>query len=241
MRSVFTIDLPVNNEGIYSDNHEVLKLLRSFGWEPAGIRDLGNDETAKEQKYKESAEVLFRDMPEIAVEEKDYVIFFGFLADTQTKFAVTRTVEGQITFRLLHPVLPRLQSSTRKMVRKIIASRLSDKQLEISNQSIVIYERGFDHIILSGRVIPSAVRETIRTDRKDMLLFVGPLLFLVPLAAGLVLVNPATHRLLGGTLERMSTALLTTSLVSLLGLIQNYYEIRRNRLIAWTFTIDPTA
>ncbi|MCI0563769.1 MAG: hypothetical protein MN733_35290 [Nitrososphaera sp.] len=236
MRSVFTIDLPLNtsNEGDpYPDNTKILSIVRSFGWEPLEIRAL-EDESAKQRRYKELAEKLFQDMPEIAVEEKDDVVFYGYLADDQTKFVITRRVEGQITFRLLHPVLPRLQASTKKMIKKILDSHMGN----ISNQTVVLYERGFDHIILNGRVIPRPLRETIRTDRKDVLLLTVPVVLLTFLLAILLVANLSTFPLIQGTVERLSTALITTALVSMVGLIQTYWEISRNRLISWNFVSE---
>jgi hypothetical protein len=38
---------------------------------------------------------------------------------------------------------------------------------------------------------------------------------------------------IGGTLERLSTALITTALVSTLSLFETYMEIYRNRIIVW--------
>jgi hypothetical protein len=242
MRAVFTVDIPVDREGHFSADKEVLDLVRSFGWEPIEVRKYGDDEAAKQIRYKEMADELFTQMPEIANEEKDNAIFFGYIADDQTKFVITRRVEGQITFRLLHPNLPRLQSSTEKAVKKILnAPFVGTKSLRVSNQSVVIYERGFEHIILSGRVIPSPFRETFRSDRKDLILFIFPLIIDVPLMLTLPFVDATAHRLISGTLERSSTALLTTSLVSALGLLQTYLEINRNHIIAWNFTNDSRA
>jgi hypothetical protein len=41
------------------------------------------------------------------------------------------------------------------------------------------------------------------------------------------------HTFTAGTMERMSTALLTTALVSSLNLCETYLEIYRNRVIVW--------
>jgi hypothetical protein len=240
MRTTFTIEFPTldGKEISFPDNKDVLEMVRSFGWEPMEIKALGEDEALKEKKYKEFAENLFKDMPEIANEEKDNVIFYGFIAADQSKFVITRRVEGQVTFRLLHPVLPRLQASTEKIVRKILAGRVDGRPIKIVNQSVLLYERGFDHIIMSGRVIPSPYRETISSDRKDVLLFLGPILLEIPTFYALNFLDPVAHKIFFGTAERVSTALLTTALVSFLGLLQTYLEIRRHHLIAWNLIND---
>jgi hypothetical protein len=238
MRSVFTVNLPASTDGKYPSNSDVLSLVRSFGWEPTEVH-LAGDETAKEQKYKELAENIFHSMPEIAAAEKDFVIFYGYFADDQTRFVITRVVEGQITFRLLHPELPRLQSSTEKMVRNIITSRIHDKILVVSNHTIRVYERGYDEIIMKGRVIPNAWREAVKTDRKDVLLAIGAFVVGFITLAG-ILSQISNSTLINGTMERMSTAMMTTALVSALGLFQAYWEISRHSIIAWTATNEST-
>lgn len=243
MRSVFTVEIPQNDEGIkYPDTSEIINYIRAFGWEPVEVRSLEND-IEKGKRYKVLAEQLFKDMPEIANEEKNDVIFFGYLSDDQTKFVITRRVEGQITFRLLHPDLPRLQLSSARMIKKIINSRFNNKPLGISNQSIVIYERGFDRIILNGRVIPNAGKETYRVNKKDTLLFLIPIALFAITIPVIQFINSfsSPNQLVLGTLERFNTALLTTSVVSFLGLVQTFLEIRNNRLIAWNFLSLPTS
>jgi hypothetical protein len=177
-------------------------------------------------------------MPEIANEEKDDVLFYGYVADDQTKLIVTRRVQGQITFRLLHEELPRLQASTEKVVRRVLGSSLGEPGATIANERIDVYERNQNHIIITGRVIPRPLKETIRSNVKDSLLFVVPVLLALPIFVYLSSTTAAqtTATLSHGTLERLSTALLTTSLVSALSLFERYLYIRRNRLIDWTVT-----
>jgi len=187
-------------------------------------------------------------MPEVAAAEKNDVVFFGYVADDQTKFVVTRAVENQITFRLPHPVLPRLQASAKKIVRRILVAKFLEQSLVVGNSRIVVYERGYDDIIITGRVISHPLRETRRTSTKDLLLTIVPLLLLVPLTVLLIVApsaitaQPTTSALatplIHGTLERMSTALLTTALVSGLGLLTTYYDIKKNRSIAWDVARD---
>jgi hypothetical protein len=99
---------------------------------------------------------------------------------------------------------------------------------------IVIYEQGNDYIILSGRVIPNPLLETFRSDRKSVLLTLIPLLIFCIIAAFVLFgVNTENFGCLGGTLERLSTALMTTTLVSGLSLFETYLEIYRNRIIVW--------
>src|SRR6185437_8521059 len=57
--------------------------------------------------YRNLAEVLFREMPEVAAAERKAVLYVGYVNSGQTPFLVTRMVPSQVTFRLLHRELPR--------------------------------------------------------------------------------------------------------------------------------------
>jgi hypothetical protein len=232
MRAVFTVDLPLNQENKYPANLQIVELMRSFGWEPMDICVM-EDEAAKCQKYQELGEPLFQHMPATAVAKTEDVIFCGYLSDDYTRFVIIRLVNGQLTFRLTNTVLVRLQKSTEKIVRKLLQAQLNGGSFQVSNQSVVIYEQGNDYVVMSGRVIPSPLSETLRKDKKSVLLIVVPLIifsFLASIVNGLDLSN---YTFTAGTMERMSTALLTTALVSSLSLCETYLEIYRNRIIVW--------
>jgi hypothetical protein len=206
--------------------------MRSFGWEPMEVCGL-EDEAVKCQKYQELGELLFQHMPATAVAKTDDVIFCGYLSDDYTRFVVLRLVNGQITFRLNNIMLVRLQKSTEKIVSKLLQARLDGGALQVSNQSVVIYEQGNDYVVLNGRVIPNPLRETLRKDKKSVLLVLVPLIVFTFLASIVNSIDMGGHTFTAGTMERMSTALLTTALVSSLSLFETYLEIYRNRIIVW--------
>jgi len=207
-----------------------------------------SSEEGLQSHYKRLAVPLFADMPEVAAAEGHYVTFLGYISDDQTLFVITSMVPGQITFRLLHRELPRLQASTEKMLRKVLSSRLGDthgwfsrgRPMHVSNPIITVYERKFDHVIVTGRAITNAFAETLRSNRKDVTLFLVPLLLVVPVIYLLLThASGAPSISLGDILLRQgSTALLTTSLVSALGLLTTWREIKRHRLIEWTVAVD---
>ena len=206
--------------------------MRSFGWEPIDICNL-EDEAAKGKKYQELGEPLFQHMPATAVAKINDVIFCGYLSDDYTRFIIIRLVNGQITFRLTNTVLSRLQKSTEKIVRKLLHARLNGGLFQVSNQTVVIYEQGNDYVVLNGRVIPDPLRETLQQDRKSVLLAVISLVIFIFLAAIITGLGPVNHAFMEGTMERLSTALLTTALISSLNLGETYLEIYRNRIIVW--------
>jgi hypothetical protein len=232
MRAVFTVDIPSIGHAKFPNNQEIINELRTHGWENVEVSEL--DESQQTAKYKELAIHLLEQMPEIRkTEEANQVIYYGELQDDKTKFVVTRVVQGQMTFRLLHPNLARLQRSTEKIISKLINSRLGDTQFNISNDLVLVYERGFEDVIIEGRVISKPFREATKTNRRDVLLVLGSILILVPTIIGLFFYSSAENRIIGGTLESLSTALITTIIVSALGFFQTYYEIMREKLIHW--------
>jgi hypothetical protein len=233
MRAVFTVDLPLIDEQGYPTDQQIVELVRSYGWEPVEVCTL-MDEEAKLQKCRELATYLFEDMPPGAASRLEHVLTYGYLSDDYTRFVVIRLVDGQITFRLANTVLGRLQTSTAKVIRKILKSQINGQPLRVCNQSVVVYERGNDFIVLSGRVIPNPLKETFRSDRKSVLI-AGVALFIFLIVISLLLsgMDSSANRLLGGTLERISTAMLTAALVSTLNLTETYLEIYRNKVVVW--------
>jgi hypothetical protein len=177
---------------------------------------------------------LFDEMPEVAAAERSATVFLGYIANDQTIFVVTRMVKRQVTFRLLHRQLPKLQSSTVRMIEMLLPAAIDNKHpIRLSSKLVSVYERHFDHVIITGRVITDPFRETWRSNFKDALLVIVPTFLLLPTFASLYYAHPA-DTLLYGTLERLSTALITAALVSALGLYTAWREIRRHKLIDWS-------
>src|SRR6185436_18455738 len=119
----FTVDLPLDNDQHYPTDQQIIELVRSFGWEPVEVCAL-MDETAKLEKCRELATYLFEDMPPGSMSRLEHVLTYGCLSDDYTRFVVIRLVDGQITCRLTNTGLGRLQTSTTKVVKKILRALL---------------------------------------------------------------------------------------------------------------------
>jgi hypothetical protein len=238
MRSVFTVEIPAISLEKYPTTEDFLRRVRIFGWDNITYKDLPEED--RQRCYREQAKEIWDDktFPEITDQERDFLIFYGILQDTQTKFMITRVNEGQATFRLLHPDLSRLQSSTTDMIRKLISSTGNEPPLKISRNRVTIFERGYDHRIIQGRVIVNHLREAWRVDQRNLLLASIGFLLTVPSLAALLIVSSETSRIAGGTLERLSTAFISTTVVSLIGFLQTYLEIRNKKLVDWVVTSD---
>lgn len=240
MRSVFTVELPSEKDGGFPTDGELLKMIRLFGWEPREASNFDDDKT-KLEIYTKLAEKhkLFDKMPEIANEEKDYLVFFGYIAENQVKFIITRPIDGEITFRLIHEELRRLQTSTEKVIRKLLLQELKGSKLNISNQRIDIYEKDFNHIIIFGRVIPSPRKETIKITRKETILTIVPLCIAFPLVLFLTShLSAEANKILVGNIDRSVTVLITTSIISALTILSVYWNIRKNLIIAWSIKAE---
>lgn len=195
------------------------------------------DSNPRKPLYTALAAKLFRDMPEVAAAEKDHVIFYGYISDSQTEFVVTRMVSRQLVFRLLHPELSRLKAATQKIVKELSEDDGNNEQirLSISDEIVDVYEKGHDHVIIKGRIIGpklrARLRETLRLNYKDFMVSAAFLiLFLITLFA-LSRVDPKDT--LHAHLERFSTGFITTFFVSLFGLGTTYWSVSRNQVIAW--------
>ena len=66
-------------------------------------------------------------MPEVAKHEINDVIYAGYLSADQTNFVVTRSSEGEMTFRLMQPELQKLIQATERIIRAVEQQHLSSK------------------------------------------------------------------------------------------------------------------
>jgi hypothetical protein len=238
MRSVFTVQIPPISTDRYPTDDEFLSRIRALGWENTKAKEKADDEL--KNWYTQKAAEIWDQMPEIAIAEKEYVIFYGELQDTQTKFIITRLVEGQATFRLLQKNLDRLQASTVYMIKTLRKSIGSLPPIEISNQKVSIYERGYDEIIIQGRVVTSTLAETWRVDKKNVLLAIGAFFLALSFLIAIIWINSTTNQIIGGTLERASTAFLTTFVVSIIGFVQTYLEVHNIKIVDWVVSASDS-
>lgn len=235
MRAVFSVDIPFNSKGSFPTNDEFLSKIRAYGWDDMKIKDL--PETEKVSKYKELAADLWEHMPEIRIQEKDYVIFYGVFQDNLTKFVITRMTEGQATFRILHPNLVQLIQSTEKLIRRLVREQDgSQSAFQISNQSVIIFERGFDSVFIKGHAVTNAFLETMNTERFNLLLSIMSFLLAVPIFLTLYFISGQNY-ILTGTLERLTTTLLATLIIGMIGFLQSYTKIR-SKVIHWSIETE---
>jgi hypothetical protein len=229
MRSKFI----VNADGKFPTDEEVRSAIRRFGWEPREA-SLLNSEKEKVDKYAEISSKLFEEMPEVAQPEKADVIYSGFLSADQTSFVVTRSSDGEITYRLLQPELPKLIQATEKIIKAIEGQRVSSRDENIIDKTILVYEKGHDYVILRGRVVENKLLETARSNLKDAVVVAicsfTLIVLSIVLATG-VLGGVAPSWIQG--VIRLSVPICALFIASLAGLIITYREITNTRVVSW--------
>ena len=197
----------------------------------------------RKEKYRVLAEELFTEMPEVAGAELGGVIYVGIFQRYQTLFAVTGMNKREVTFRLLHRELPYLQASTVQAMKDLLSTWMVEPCLRNDDVEVNIYERKFENVIITGKVITNPLREAQRVNLKDILLTVVPLILFIPATIIVGHWDEWTHNgyvFWHGQVERLSTALLTTSIVSALSFIQTYVQIKRAKLIDWSVKSHAT-
>jgi len=236
MRSKFIVKIPAKSDHTFPTDEDLRVLLRIFGWEQKEIAIL-KTEHEKIDAYVARGQELFTQqlMPEVAQEEKNDIIFCGFLSADQTRFVVTRSNDGEMTFRLLQPELQQLIRATEKIIRAIEAHFPKPEADEhIINRSILIYERSHDHVILEGRVIENKYLESLRTNIKDTIVVISASILLIIL--GIILFFSHFTAVGSNVLEILSRAavsIMVVFLVSIIGLYLTYRDIKTTRVISW--------
>ncbi len=234
MRSKFIVRIRRHGEK-YPTKEELRSVIRRHGWESADVSCLASDEE-KEEKYKQEGERLFEQMPEVVQNERNHVIFYGCVQSDAAEFVVTRSTEGEITYRLLQPELNRLIRATEKIIKEVEKDRhhiefFSSSDEHIVGKQVLIYERDSDHVVLEGRVVENPTAETIKTNPKDTVVLI--------LAAVFLVLRFASHRIFEikfmsqEDFDKFTLSIVAVSLVSFIGFLITLFSIRKNRIISW--------
>lgn len=217
-------------DGVFPTDDELRSKIQSYGWESIQSAAM-KDEQQKLKYYKEQVKKLFAEklIPEVAEPELEETIFFGVIRSDQVRYFVTRT-QGEMTFRLVQEELTPLIAATNKILRAIGGGA---RPHNIVDNKIIIYERSHNHGIFSGRLVESAVRETIKANPKDSLVIL--------LMVAFAIVSAMSHlgfKVVGlsmQSLDKLTFSIVALSLVSIIGLTLTFLNIRRSRLISWNY------
>jgi hypothetical protein len=201
MRTKFTLGIKVGPTGTFPTNDQLCEWLRSFGWEPKEAADI-TDKNERIKAYRQLAASMFKEMPEVAQEEKDDLIFASWFSSEQAGFLVTRSSEGELTFRFLHEDLSSLFAGTNRVIRAIHDQVYKKNLLSrfrrlwrwrrhstipdaynniyfIPSNKALLYERSSEHVIMRGRIIRSFLGEALLQNKKDALVTGGVVLLIL--------------------------------------------------------------
>jgi len=234
MRAVFTIKIPIISVDADSQQRKVFMTRLQFvskiaelGWETSELSQLNDGE--KLERYKQIASDVFTDtiMPELAAEEKSELVFVGKIQAYQTKLYVTMPTINQATIRLLHENLGNLLRASEMAVKMIVSVGF-----QIVDNEILVFEKAHDNVIVHGRHIAKPWKETRKIAKKESFTGYTAVLLTILSLTGLVVI-PQTNTVIHGTLERFSTAMITTFVISLLSILHTFWNIRRTLPVRW--------
>jgi hypothetical protein len=202
--------------------------------------------------------IIFR-MPERSDEEtqrkefaKKTIFYAGTLSNSNTLFMVNRESNGTARFRLLNSKIEDLQEGCDDLIRIIehhnrslierflhVFARSDSSFLSLGiEEKIKIYEHGLEESTISGVVIKGFRRRWRYILRHSGLevtvFFVGAILF----GMSFVLLNSDVIRSessLTGHIERFSTAMITTAIVSLISVFNAF---RLMPVVQWTASYE---
>jgi len=244
MRAVFHITVPQNTaDGSFPNDTNVREWLKGFGWEPSEIANITN-EVEKAEKHKNLCLSQKSDLPEIAEKELESAIFFGVTSQTQSHIIVTRANVGELAFRVINEKFMKLTLATEFVVTKIIDNKkwiMEHTNNGIINESVTLYEKKSSNSFFIGRVIENYVLEAKRINKKDFWISIVSfisLIFLIPIALlkpeGAIFAGKQdTINFIEGSVDRLSTALFAALIISAIGIINTYIDIRSHKRIKW--------
>lgn len=242
MRAILTVALPKKSETEFQTDDDFLSIIRGQGWDDPKIAILPKDKQTI--KYQEMATHIWKQMPEVAQDEKEYLIFCGYFQDNQTDVIITRRNVGFAKVRLLNANLDKLQDSTEKMVEKLVVKETDSKkpQFEIANKTVEILEKNEIHEIIQGRVITNAWKEAKLKNSKNYSIAFWTFFAFLGLFFTLIILRFVMHYdkddFWYETNTRLHTVALTTFIVSAFDFWTTYKQIKENKIISWTVSTE---
>ncbi len=235
MRSVTTFSIPTKAGTSYPTDQEFLVRISSLGL--ADTNKTIDDYKKKADTKNTSGQCIWDLMPEVAKEEKEFLIFCGDIPSTQSKIIITRQIPAEAKIRIINPKLDRLQQATEDIVKKLTKSILSEAPLTVINNEVEILEHKETYQIIEGQVISSAFKEAVKENGKHFYISTTAFTILILTGIGLFIMARQGHEnfsILFPLIERVFTVALTTFIVSGFDFWHTYKNIAQAKTIAWT-------
>lgn len=229
MRALFTLHVPKSGNNYVTDG-QVRQIFANAGYAPIGMpeNDLSSPCTSDTDRkhYEEKAQAILEHMPIPRKGEEDpklraqqSIIFTSTDTQTGADFMVVRETNGQVRVRMYHQRLEMLQTGVRVLLDALGIQRQPPVRgcLSVAGD-IQVFEHGLATPTIRGTLVFSRFSYAIRHSRKDVILLVLSAT-IAAILVGLDYFSVFSHNSkLSGHIERATTALLTTSIVSLFAL-----------------------
>jgi hypothetical protein len=239
MRSVTTFEIPTKAGTSFPTDQEFLVRISSIGLTDPS-KTIANFKTIADAKNS-SGQSIWDLMPEVAKEEKDFLIFCGDLPSSQTKIIITRQIPAEAKIRLINPKLDKLQQATEDIVKRLTKSILTESPLKVVNNEVEILEHKETYQIIEGRVINSAFKEAIKENGKHFYISTTALTILLLTGIALLIMSRQGYDkfpVLFPLVERIFTVAMTTFIVSGFDFYHTYRNITQAKTIAWTVSTE---
>jgi hypothetical protein len=168
-------------------------------------------------------------------------------AETKTWGLVNSPAKHVITFRLKNPFSERLKAACSKLIadlERLTSPRKDGKHSFDFSPRIDVLEPNSENYAFSGEILPKSTFLFAITERKTeayvgLFAFISTILLLIitsPVISHIFLgVNDTEwKRWFSGNLERCTTAMIVTTIISWFEVLLNYFAIRRHNRIRWS-------
>jgi hypothetical protein len=230
MRAKFVLVIRAASASAFPSNESLVDRLLMLG--------LGAPESNTEpydirrKMYQDDAQRDWSALPEVAEAEREQVIFFSRLPD-HGRLVVTRVSQGTATIRFIHDSLARLEKNSEAMIRELGKRTGSIDALDVQDGRVEIYERGQNHVIIVGRVISNALRETVRRNPADIISAVVTGAAAIVTLAIMAFAHLKQGAITTGTVERFSTAMISAFFIAVVNFVQHWARLNREGIIEW--------
>jgi hypothetical protein len=230
MRAKFVVLIAAISTSAYPTDEALVERLLMLGLGQAA--DHTDSYEVRRKEFLAEAEKEWDHLPEVAQAERGNVIFFARLPD-HCRLIVTRSLQGYATFRLIQDDLAELEENVEALIRELAKRVGAIEGLQIESGRVEIYERGRDHVIIVGRVISHALKETVHRNPAEVVsAMVTGTASLVSLAM-LAFIHFSQGSLARGSVERFSTAMIAAFFIAAVGLVQRWWRVSQKGGIEW--------
>ncbi len=227
MRAIIRINTNIDEERIYD-------VLKGYGWIPS------LPQADCERSRNEILQTIHEDDIEIVRSSPlSYVLLHN---PTRTWGIINKPHDNLIIFRLKSHSSGHLRTAAESLVNNLQSVSDKDKSIFFEFEKIQVLEPGGNFPAFAGKVLPKE-RFSLSIQRHKTDWYVGGAAFITTIILFLVTIPPVWAILFPpsnawaawalGFLDRLLTTTIVTTIVSLLSVFLNWFELRKQSAIQW--------